>query len=106
MLLYDCFGMLKNWLLDLMIDQAALGGVPPMVCPDALPKSRKIPLAIWHDVTILLPWTLYQETGDAQILSQQYESMLTWMKRIPRDAECGGALWDTPIFQLGVSAGF
>ena len=86
-LLYDCFGILKNWLIDIEYDQGVLGGIPPTVSPNAtLPDPiwcRRVPCAIWHDVTILVTWTLYQETGDKSILLQQYNSMTTWMKVIP-----------------------
>ncbi|KAJ4178481.1 hypothetical protein NW755_013196 [Fusarium falciforme] len=100
-LIYDCFGMLKNWLIDLEHDQTILGGVPPMVSPNStIPDPiwcRRVPCAIWHDVTILAPWALYQETGDESILAQQYNSMTTWMKVLPRKDH----LWDPKPFQLG-----
>lgn len=105
-LIYDCFGMLKNWLIDVEYDQGVLGGVPPMVSPNAtLPDPiwcRRVPCAIWHDVAILGPWALYQETGDETILAQQYNSMLTWMRVLPRNKSGATHLWDTSVFQLGV----
>lgn len=108
-LIYDCFGMLKNWLIDVEYDQHVLGGVPPMVSPNAtLPDPiwcRRVPCAIWHDVTILAPWALYQETGDTGILSQQYHSMMTWMKVLPRNKSGASHLWDPAPFQLGVCCG-
>lgn len=104
--IYDCFNLLKNWLIDVEYDQSVLGGVPPMVSPNStLPDPiwcRRIPCAIWHDATILVPWALYEETGDKSILAQQYESMLTWMKVLPRNKTGSTHLWDTSIFQLGV----
>ncbi|KAI5456976.1 bacterial alpha-L-rhamnosidase domain protein [Mariannaea sp. PMI_226] len=104
-LLYDCFGMLKNWLIDVQYDQNVLGGVPPMVSPNAtLPDPmwcRRVPCAIWHDVTILAPWALYLETADHTILAQQYDSMVTWIKAIPRDSTGASHLWDPAVFQLG-----
>ncbi len=107
-LVYDCFNMLKNWLIDVEHDQGVLGGVPPMVSPNAtLPDPlwcRRIPCAIWHDVTILAPWALYQETGDLRILAQQYNSMLEWMRVLPRNKSNATHLWDTSVFQLGVSS--
>jgi alpha-L-rhamnosidase len=106
-LIYSCFGMLKNWLIDVQHDQKVLGGVPAMVTPNAtLPDPiwcRRKPCAIWHDVTILAPWALYEETGDESILAQQYNSMITWMRVIPRSKTGGTHLWDPSIFQLGVS---
>lgn len=110
-LIYDCSGMLKNWMIDVEHDQNALGGVPAMVTPNAtFPDPvwcRRVPCAIWHDVTVLVPWALYEETGDEEILARQYRSMTTWMRRVPRDqpGRTGagrGHLWDTSLFQLGV----
>ncbi|EMT74357.1 hypothetical protein FOC4_g10002468 [Fusarium odoratissimum] len=101
-LIYDCFSILKNWLIDLAYDQDVLGGVPPMVSPNAtLPDPiwcRRVPCAIWHDVTIIAPWVLYQESGDESILTQQYDSMMKWMKVLPR---MKSGLWDPKPFQLG-----
>ena len=106
-LIYNCVGMLKNWLIDVQYDQKILGGVPAMVTPNAtLPDPtwcRRIPCAIWHDVTVLAPWALYEETGDKSILIQQYSSMTTWIRKIPRNISGATHLWDTAIFQLGVS---
>ncbi|KAF4921955.1 hypothetical protein CGCVW01_v005612 [Colletotrichum viniferum] len=33
---YDCFGILKNWLADVAFDQKELEGIPPMVSPNVL----------------------------------------------------------------------
>ncbi|RDW74634.1 alpha-L-rhamnosidase [Aspergillus mulundensis] len=104
-LLYDCFNFLKNWLIDLEHDQIVLGGVPAMVTPNAtLPDPvwcRRVPCAIWHDVTILAPWALYEETGDESILAQQYHSMVTWMSKVPRNSSGATSLWETSVFNLG-----
>ncbi|KAH7355900.1 bacterial alpha-L-rhamnosidase domain protein [Pyrenochaeta sp. MPI-SDFR-AT-0127] len=104
-LIYDCFGMLSNWLVDVEHDQSVLGGVPPMVSPNSTIVDpvwcRKVPCAIWHDVTILAPWALYEETGDVAILARQYQSMSTWMSVLPRNKVGATHLWDNSVFQLG-----
>lgn len=106
-LIYHCHGMLRNWLIDLEIDQTILNGVPPMVSPNSTLADqkwcRKVPCAIWHDVTVIAPWTLYQETGDVAILAQQYHSMMTWMNVIPKNKTGATHLWDPRPFQLAVS---
>lgn len=106
LLLFDCYDFLKNWLIDVWHDQQVLDGVPAMVTPNAtLPDPvwcRRTPCAIWHDVTILAPWALYEESGKVEILEQQYKSMTTWMEKLPRNIEGSTHLWDTTIFQLGV----
>ncbi|KAL4979009.1 bacterial alpha-L-rhamnosidase-domain-containing protein [Aspergillus desertorum] len=104
-LLYDCFDFLKNWLIDVEFDQMVLGGVPAMVTPNAtLPEPawcRRVPCAIWHDVTVLAPWALYKETRDQSILVQQYHSMVTWMRKVPKNTIGATHLWDTSVFNLG-----
>ncbi|KAJ5655353.1 hypothetical protein N7507_007303 [Penicillium longicatenatum] len=104
-LIFDCCEFLRNWLVDVWYDQKDLDGVPAMVTPNAtLPDPvwcRRKPCAIWHDVTILAPWALYEETGKIEVLEQQYESMQTWINKIPRRKEGSTHLWDTTIFQLG-----
>ncbi|XPS69545.1 Alpha-L-rhamnosidase [Ascochyta lentis] len=106
-LIYDCIAMLLNWLVDVEYDQSVLGGVPPMVSPNSTIVDsvwcRRKPCAIWHDVTILAPWALYEETGDTAILARQFQSMLTWMSVLPRNKAGVTNLWDESIFQLGVS---
>ncbi|KAN0098892.1 glycoside hydrolase family 78 protein [Hyaloscypha variabilis] len=104
--LYDCAGILKTWLADLAVSQKYLGGVPPLVVPDVLRyiKSafpRVFPAAIWADATILVPWAIYQATGDIGILDLQYPSMESWLKACPRDTKSGRRLYDASLFQLG-----
>ncbi|KAL2809162.1 bacterial alpha-L-rhamnosidase domain protein [Aspergillus granulosus] len=104
-LIYDCFNFLKNWLIDVEYDQMVLGGVPAMVTPNnTIPDPiwcRRVPCAIWHDVTVLAPWALFEETGDTSILAQQYHSMVTWMRNVPLQATGATHLWDLSIFNLG-----
>jgi alpha-L-rhamnosidase len=40
--------------------------------------------AIWGDVSVMLPWSLYRATGDTQMLARQYPSMKAWLNAIPR----------------------
>ncbi|KAJ4402301.1 hypothetical protein N0V91_007334 [Didymella pomorum] len=104
--IYQCTGLLKNWLIDLAICQKRRGGLPPMVCPDVLEGDRfwdlNIPTAIWHDVTVLGPWAMYMATGDIEILRTQYESMQGWISKIQRyEGSHTPNLWHPTVFQLG-----
>ena len=105
-LLYDCVGMLREWLRDVFLEQGKHGGVPPLVVPNALGKDpvfgRVRPAAVWADVVVLAPWALYQATGDVEILREQYQSMLDWIASIPRNSTGNRHLWDTSNPQLGV----
>jgi alpha-L-rhamnosidase len=103
-LLYDCFGILKNWLIDLAYDASCLNGVPPIVCPNNHPHwTPKTPTAIWGDAVVLVPWNLYLETGDESILSQHYGFMIKYMALIAKNKEGATHLCDNSSFQFGVS---
>ena len=51
--------------------------------------------AIWSDVATLLPWALYENYGDKNLLRAHYPIMKTWVERIRRDDEADGGrgLW-------------
>ena len=75
-----------------------------MVIPNVLQTDHfwsKVQIcSIWNDVVVLVPWALHMETGDLQILADQYESMMTYLNSIPLDAT-HTPLWSTTSFQLG-----
>ncbi|KAJ5765734.1 hypothetical protein N7520_005293 [Penicillium odoratum] len=100
--LYNTAGMLGDWLKDLSAEQLIHDhGIPPFVIPNAIPEALwpTFPQAIWDDVTVLLPWTLYQSYGDKDILRRQYPSMKAWVDTgILRGPD---QLWEDTLFQLG-----
>lgn len=98
--LYDGAGFLGNWLRDLIADQKQAGGIVPFVIPDVMPNGPwpNESHAIWDDVVILLPWTLYQWTGDDLPLRECYDGMLDHLKVVPRDED---GLWETEMWKLG-----
>ncbi|ROW13391.1 hypothetical protein VPNG_05431 [Cytospora leucostoma] len=100
--IYDSAGFLGNWLRDLTIEQDAAGGTVPVVVPDVLAghsAEDHSPEAVWDDAAVLVPWTVYQWSGDVEVLRRQWWSMRTHLdKSIKR--ECDG-LWDEGCFQFG-----
>ncbi|ROO86049.1 alpha-L-rhamnosidase [Actinocorallia herbida] len=96
--LYDCTGPLASWLADLAAEQAELGTVPHYVpWIDLLfPTS---PAAAWGDAAVLVPWTLYQRSGDAGLLAAQYPSMKAWVDQVASRADAD-RLWREE-FQFG-----
>ncbi|KAF7554289.1 hypothetical protein G7Z17_g3002 [Cylindrodendrum hubeiense] len=99
--LYDTSGMLKGWLQDLSAEQIEdHGSVPPFFCPNVFLNDTRYPTAIWGDVLVGLPWTLYMSYADSGILNQQFESMQKWMDEgIPRDQVTN--LWQEDSYQFG-----
>ncbi|MCD9878454.1 glycoside hydrolase family 78 protein [Streptomyces guryensis] len=105
--LYDVRDFLASWLRDLAAEQAAdEGGVPPLMSPavplrfqSSPPPSSNRPMAGWGDATVVVPWTLYERYGDAEVLRAQYPSMRGWVDTV--DAVAGpGHVWGEG-FQFG-----
>lgn len=100
--LYRSAGLLANWLQDVAAEQLLdNAGTVPLVVPDVLGTTTwpRVPQAIWDDVAILLPWTLYQWSADAAVLRRQYPSMRTHLDSAVRRGPDG--LWDPSLWQLG-----
>src|SRR3712207_3296523 len=79
--LYDTAGMLRSWLADLSVEQLEdLGGLVPLYVPWIpllpFPVSAE---AGWGDAAVVVPWTLYESHGDAQLLADQWPSMTAWL---------------------------
>jgi alpha-L-rhamnosidase len=95
--LFDSAGFLTSWLADLAADQQPDGSVP-FVVPDVL-ETPGPAAAAWGDAATLVPWVLYQRSGDVGLLARQLPSMRSWVDHI---AGLAGAdrLW-TGGFQFG-----
>lgn len=103
--LYDVDGFLRDWLLDLALEQRAADGMVAFVVPDALKyapaKDFRDPesTAIWSDASVWVPWALWQAYGDREVLEAQYDSMVAHVRRVESLLSPSG-LWDTG-FQFG-----
>ncbi|MHA7283274.1 family 78 glycoside hydrolase catalytic domain [Arthrobacter sp. TMS2-4] len=99
--LYDCSGMLGSWLKDVAIEQLDDGTVPwyVPVIPGGEEWTPIQPGAVWGDVAVLTPWTLYERFGDTGVLATQYRSAKAWVDLMA--ARSGDShLWNTGM-QLG-----
>lgn len=106
--LYDTTSFLGGWLKDVAAEQRKYDGVPPIFVPwTPPPKDAVNPLGghkpkahgVWADVVAIAPWDLYQASGDASILREQYDSMTLWLdKGVPR---LKNGLWDGERPQYG-----
>jgi alpha-L-rhamnosidase len=95
--LFRSAGFLSTWLADLAAEQQKDGAVP-FVIPDVI-QSRGPAAAAWGDAATVVPWVLYQRTGDVEVLRRQMASMTAWVDHI---AGLAGSdrLW-TGGFQFG-----
>ncbi|KAE9365400.1 glycoside hydrolase family 78 protein [Stipitochalara longipes BDJ] len=97
--LYDTSGMLSSWLRDLSLEQSVANGIVPLVVPNVIEGFDKEAHAIWGDVAVMLPWSIFLATGDVSLLSRQYGSMKSWLEAIPRREN---GLWNyTSEWKLG-----
>ena len=96
--LFDVKGFLGSWLRDLAAEQQAIGAVP-MVVPDVFHLGPMPPTALWGDVAVSLPWTLFMEYGDLEALRGQYPSMKAFIESVEAKLDKSG-LW-TKGFQFG-----
>jgi len=75
-----CFNMhaasfYTKWLRDLAADQGPDGMIPQVV-PNILNGGGSTG---WADAGVVIPWVVYLNYGDREILSTQYESMKKWI---------------------------
>nr|WP_246253751.1 alpha-L-rhamnosidase [Isoptericola chiayiensis] len=101
--LYDVGGVLSEWLHSVAAEQAHYGTVPWYVPYIPGPGwDPTVPGAVWGDAAVLVPWVLYERTGDAELLRRQYPSARAWVDQVLGIARSEGRdlLWDTG-FQLG-----
>lgn len=85
----DTSVFLRKWLRDVTLAQRDNGAIPEIV-PDNNMCSMKMDgfhgmlmntgFAAWGDATTMVPWALYQATGDLSYLENQYESMKSWVE--------------------------
>ncbi|KAH6672499.1 bacterial alpha-L-rhamnosidase-domain-containing protein [Halenospora varia] len=98
--LYDTSGMLSSWLKDLALEQVKdFKGVVPQVVPNVIDPILNTPQAVWGDVAVITPWTMYNSFGDIEFLKNQYGSMTSWVSAVPRAKD--SLLWDPNTHQLG-----
>ena len=89
-----CFNMrgirfFRKWLKDLRLDQGRSG-----IVDMTIPREIRIPFyrmksAGWGDAAVIVPWLLYRYYGDAEILSECYDSMKKWVEYSERRASKG-----------------
>ena len=81
--LYRIPGFTASWLKDLAAEQGT-GGPPPLVVPEVTFDKPPFPvrpvMAAWGDAAVLVPWVLYQRTGDLEFLRRQLPGMTAWLE--------------------------
>ncbi len=91
---------LTRWLKSLALEQKENGAVPMIVPMTGLyipafglfgklfgNEDGIAASAGWSDAAVLVPWQMYQVTGNTAILRQQYDSMKKWCDYVIRAAK-------------------
>ena len=96
--LYDVDTFLGSWLRDLEAEQRKWGTIPVFIpyFPTAFPV---VPMALWGDAAVLVPYALYKRFGDVDILRTQYDSMVKWVDGVAAALDADG-VWRKGM-QLG-----
>jgi alpha-L-rhamnosidase len=72
----------KKWLRDLAADQEEDGAIGNVI-PDILGGGGATG---WADAGVVIPWVVYLNYGDIQVLKDQYESMKRWIRYMENSA--------------------
>jgi alpha-L-rhamnosidase len=83
----DVANMLEKWLDDLVDAQ-----LPSGVYPDVAPLPAGFVgwgNTAWSDAGVIVPWVLYERTGDASVLERMYASMQRYMAYLESDHTAG-----------------
>jgi alpha-L-rhamnosidase len=88
----DARAFLRRYLHNTAEEQYPDGRVPPFIPSEAAPGVSKNRLSFssssagWGDVTVMLPWTLYQYYGDTTVLADHYDSARKWVDHLAHRA--------------------
>ncbi len=72
--------------------RAAEGRLGPVRDPGRAPRDAGPATAAWGDAATIVPWVLYQRTGDRDLLARQLPSMRAWVDRMAGLAGDGPAV--------------
>ena len=79
--LMDCYPVIEKWLGECRLNQYPDGRIPNIAPPNSHGSFMTALLcssAGWGDACILVPYALYQRTGDPKILEDNYDMMKRW----------------------------
>lgn len=86
--LMNTYEFFSKWLVDVAADQTEEGGVAhvvPNILNEATVKGDWLlsqgvhSAAAWADVAVIMPWSMYMNFGDREIIKKQYPSMKAWI---------------------------
>ena len=110
--LMDCAPVFRKWLRDLranQYDNGKIRGIAPDVEPARGLHRMMDGAAGWGDACVIVPYTIWQRTGDMQILRENYSMMKKWMAfsvRRARKSKLKNRFRKNPYKNYTVDTGF
>ena len=96
-----------KYMKDIREEQLRIDGAVPFIVPMIKPENDPgfvtgRAAAAWSDAGTIIPWVLYKQYGDKNLLETQFQTMKDWVDYMRRDDEKTGnrRLW-TVGFQFG-----
>lgn len=80
----DAAQFYRKWMRDMRNSQREDGAYPDIA---PFPNFWGFGTAAWGDAGIIVPWTVYDMTGDKAILEENYASMTAYMRWLERQQE-------------------
>lgn len=78
---FDMARFLEKWIKDAVAEQGKGGGIP-MVVPKQGTAMPPVATSCWGDSIITVPWSLYQTTGDINLIKRSYPAMKKYIKAV------------------------
>ena len=82
LMLMDCAPVLRKWLGECRLAQREDGlveNIAPVNNTGSMISNMLQGSAGWGDACVLVPWAVYEATGDRTILEENYEMMRRWL---------------------------
>ena len=78
----DTASLFEKWLIDLSDAQLPSGAYPDVAPQIGVTGSGN---AGWADAGVLVPWTVYQQTGNVDVIERQYDSIRRYLRFLDSD---------------------
>ena len=78
----DTAALFEKWLIDLSDAQLPSGAYPDVAPRIGVTGSGN---AGWADAGVLVPWTVYRQTGNVGVIERQYDSMRRYLRFLEAD---------------------
>ena len=89
LMLMNCAPVFRKWLGECRLAQRENGlveNIAPVNNTGGMISNMLQGSAGWGDACVLVPWAVYQATGDVQILRENYDMMCRWLSFVGKRA--------------------